>query len=126
MFSLFFIFILGLGVISASENISDSVIESEDFQDELNVDENIVLENEDSSNNLISSYNGGTFEDIQETVDNTPDGGTIELEGIFNSTGDEIKIGKNLTIKGNSNTVLDGKKLSGIFTFKGSNKFFLV
>ena len=56
------------------------------------------------------------FDDIQNEIKNADSKDTIELEGTYSSQGKEIKIDKDLTIKGNA--TLDGKSSSRIFSTK--------
>ena len=145
IFSLFFILILSIGAISASEDLDNQLgdvnsdlsadgdvgIAADDILNDVNDNgENIEaivvddLDNDKSNDESILSdetpsntitVNGGTFEDIQNAIDSANDGDTIELSGRFESTGNNIAIEKNLIIKGVDNPLLDGKSLSGIF-----------
>ena len=132
IFSLFFILILSLGAISASEDLDNQMADSvsvpaidEDLgilngnNGEIetnigNIDEENSLSEETPSKTI--TVNGGTFEDIQKAVDESSNGDTIELNGNFtsNNSGFISVQNKNLTIKGYPETVLDGKNLSGI------------
>lgn len=141
IFSLLCILILSLGAISASDNLDDQMgdvdfsidddigiidegnvnneindndddIET-DIEDNQEDDENILSE-ENPSNTL--TLNGGTFEDINNTINNANDGDTIELLGTFECTGKgNIKINKTLTFIGSPDTILDAKFYSFCF-----------
>ena len=121
IFLLFFSLIIGLGAVSASENVSDTyaIEEYSNFEGIPVVEDNIDIgsgnaadanENisycDDYSNNGLS-LNGGTFEDIQAVINNASDGDTIELNGTYVSIGNAITVSKNLTIIGSENDVLD-------------------
>ena len=139
IFSLFFILILSLGAISASEDLDNQMADSvsvpaidEDLgilngnNGEIetnigNIDEENSLSEETPSKTI--TVNGGTFEDIQKAVDESSNGDTIELNGNFtsNNSGFISVQNKNLTIKGYPETVLDGKNLSGILDCYNTN-----
>ena len=146
IFSLLFILLLSIGAISASEDLDNPMVDS---VSELAIDEGLAAVNEvDADNEIISNeeieteieksdednilseetpsntitVNGGTFGDIKAAIDYAKDGDTIELNGTFEGTGDRIDVLKSLSFKGNENTILDAKKLSGIFlTFSNSS-----
>ena len=123
--SLFLISILAMSSVCASHN-SESIIQTDDFADEsmdncqLGIEDNEDIVSENSYSEPLSdnmTLNGGTFDDIQDMVDNADDGDVIELSGNFEGTGNAIIISKNLTLKGDA--VLDAKKSSGIIHFTG-------
>ena len=95
----FMVLIIFLGSAYASEDLNQTDV-SDSAQDDLNL--KIIEDN-------------GTFEDIQNEIDNADEGATIDLEGNFKSKGSEIHINKSLTIDGHKNTTLDGKKVSSFF-----------
>ena len=130
IFSLFCILTLSLGAISASEdnqiddvNLPADGNEAVIVEDHLNSENDIETNFEDSINESVLSQgasqktitvNGGSFDDIQNAVNEANDGDTIELNGTFEGSGNTINLNKNLTICGNQNTVLDAKNLSRI------------
>ena len=62
-----------------------------------------------------------TFEDITNIINNAHAGDTINLEGTYYGTGSTITVNKELTIKGNGETILDAKNLSGILSVSANN-----
>ena len=62
-----------------------------------------------------------TFEDIANIISNAHAGDTINLEGTYYGTGSTITVNKELTIKGNGETILDAKNLSGILSVSANN-----
>lgn len=74
-----------------------------------------VMDSPQEKMNLGLTQDNGTFEDIQNEIDNADDGSAIDLNGNFKSSGNEIRINKSITIDGHQNTVLDGKKSSCFF-----------
>lgn len=117
--SLLLILMMGLGAVSASENITDdSIVQSagsDDIQTASNEDNEIQTESQ-------INLTGGTFDDIQKAIDECEEGGTVELTGNYTSTGNQINIEKSITINGAKNTLLDAGKKSSIFRFNAMNK----
>ena len=62
-----------------------------------------------------------TFEDITNIINNAHAGDEINLEGTYYGTGSTITVNKELTIKGNGETTLDAKNLSGILSVSANN-----
>ena len=62
-----------------------------------------------------------TFEDITNIISNAHEGDEINLEGTYYGTGSTITVNKELTIKGNGETTLDAKNLSGILSVSANN-----
>lgn len=65
----------------------------------------------------------GTFEELSELIDNTPEGDVLELDmnyGYYGGSVDGIQISKSITIDGKGHTI-NGKKLSRIFTIVNGN-----
>ena len=62
-----------------------------------------------------------TFEDIANIISNAHAGDTINLEGTYYGTGSTITVNKELSIKGNGETILDAKNLSGILSVSANN-----
>ena len=139
-FSIFFILIISLGAVSASEDIMqdndfdlnaieqnqndgniDLLYEEGDSQDDTNPKDDGDTNNPDDPNIQASepanSSNGQqTFSDIQNLIDNAEAGSTIKLNGTYIGDSKEIIINKNLTIKGiNGKATLNAKALSRIF-----------
>ena len=139
-FSIFFILIISLGAVSASEDIMqdndfdlnaieqnqndgniDLLYEEGDSQDDTNPEDDGGTNNPDDPNIQASepanSSNGQqTFSDIQNLIDNAEAGSTIKLNGTYIGDSKEIIINKNLTIKGiNGKATLNAKALSRIF-----------
>ena len=116
--TIFSLLIMLICCISAVSAVSDNVINNTESEDNFN--EELLLISNASSKTL----NGGTFEDIQNAVDECSDGDVIELNGRYESTGNIISVVKNLTIKGNG-AVLDGKDRSVFFYFNRQNSIVL-
>ncbi|WP_296868459.1 Ig-like domain repeat protein [uncultured Methanobrevibacter sp.] len=62
-----------------------------------------------------------TFEDIANIISNAHAGDEINLEGTYYGTGSTITVNKELSIKGNGETILDAKNLSGILSVSADN-----
>lgn len=139
-FSIFFILIISLGAVSASEDIMqdndfdlnaieqnqndgniDLLYEEGDTQDDTNPEDDGDTNNPDDPNiqpsEPANSSNGQqTFSGIQNLIDNAEAGSTIKLNGTYIGDSKEIIINKNLTIKGiNGKATLNAKALSRIF-----------
>ena len=84
---------------------------------------------ENSQNDIVGSseitLNGGKFSDIQKAIDDMDNGGTIHLNGYYSAQNKDshVYVNKNINIVGGSDTVLDGKNISCIFSIQktGSN-----
>lgn len=112
--SLILLMFLGINTISASD--SNTTLERASYDDlEINHENFNEINGKDP-------INGGTFEDIQTAIENANDGDTIQLNGTFKSTGKEIAIYKNITIKGSQKTILDAKGFEFFFKFYHSAK----
>ena len=139
-FSIFFILIISLGAVSASDDIMqdndfdlnaigqnqedgniDLLYEEGDTQDDTNPEDGGNTNNPDDPNIQPSepvndSNDQQTFSDIQNLIDNAEAGSTIKLSGTYIGDSKEITINKNLTIKGvNGKATLNAKSLSRIF-----------
>ena len=139
-FSIFFILMISLGAVSASEDIMqdndfdlnaieqnqddgniDLLYEEGDTQDDTNPEGDGDTNNPDDPNiqpsePANSSNDQQTFSDIQNLIDNAEAGSTIKLNGTYIGDSKEIIINKNLTIKGiNGKATLNAKALSRIF-----------
>ena len=77
---------------------------------------------------LSKSYklNGGSFDDIQDIVDNAKSGDTLKLEGNFKSKGTAIVIDKKLNIISSNGAILDANGKSRIFNIKSSAKGLMI
>ena len=93
---------MSLGIVSASDNTTS-----------------------DSSLEISANVAGNTFEDIQKVVDSAAENDTIELNGVYKGSGKEIKINKNIIIKGNNKTTLDAQSKSRIFNINAQKVTFL-
>ena len=131
LISMLILFILSIGVVSASTVDSD-LSENAISDDVLEMDDSVSIESSyDLSSNSADTENlnvaddevltdsikpsGNTFNDIQNAVDNAYNNDVIELNGTYTSSGKAISVEKSLTFNGADGTVLDAKKLSGIF-----------
>lgn len=101
----------GEQVYAACVNQSDEIELGIDVEDKLeNSHENQILQAKSYS------LNGGTFKDIQDTINKASDGDTITLEGKFISNGnDTILLSKRLIFTSSSKATLDGKQMTRIF-----------
>ncbi|MBE6499843.1 MAG: DUF11 domain-containing protein [Methanobrevibacter thaueri] len=110
------------------ENVNASDINQTNDNVQLEIDTNDKLENSqientiqnENSNEILSTthkLNGGTFQDIQECIDDADAGDTIQLSGTFKPSKnlEYISVNKKLTITSNSNAILDGKNNYQIF-----------
>ena len=85
-----------------------------DVEDKLeNSQENEIMMESDWENDLMQdsySLSDGTFNDIQNAIDNAQNGDTIMLSGTFVSTGsdDTISLNKRLDFVSSSGATLDG------------------
>lgn len=102
-----------------------------DLNENLEVPEVSVCKDnlENSQNDIVGSseitLNGGKFSDIQKAIDDIDNGGTIHLNGYYSAQNKDshVYVNKNINIVGGSDTVLDGKNISCIFSIQktGSN-----
>ena len=102
VFSLF-ILIFSLGVISASDNITDDISQTQEAPV------------------ISANVSGSTFEDIQKAIDSAKDNDEIILNGTYTGSGAEIKINKAITIKSATKSTLDAKSKSRIFNIASDN-----
>ena len=108
----FFILILSMGVISACEDIGDNNVlgEIDNSQSENLENTDVNLLNEDLNEIVTDEIYGEdesptdeekSFDDIKQMINDTEEGGTIELNGTYLSEKmDTININKSLTIEG--------------------------
>lgn len=117
---LMILFLAALGTaFSADLNETSEVLEVSVCKDNL----------ENSQNDIVGSseitLNGGKFSDIQKAIDDIDNGGTIHLNGYYSAQNKDshVYVNKNINIVGGSDTVLDGKNISCIFSIQktGSN-----
>lgn len=101
----------GEQVYAACVNQSDEIELGIDVEDKLeNSHENQILQAKSYS------LKGGTFKDIQDTINKASDGDTITLEGKFISNGnDTMLLSKRLIFTSSSKATLDGKQMTRIF-----------
>lgn len=73
--------------------------------------------NDDEILGATHTLNGGSFQNIQDTVDSASSGDTIKLSGTFTASSGlkYIKVNKKLKITSSSQATLNGKQSSGIF-----------
>ena len=130
VFSLLFILILSLGAISASEDLDNKVGDMDssvdenfgvvaDVDNEINDNEEITVTNVEENDDALSedepsiiTLNGGTFGDIENAINESKNGDTIQLNGTFENTGNTIYLSNQVNIVGLGEAVLDGKNLS--------------
>lgn len=120
----FFISMISLISVLATMGVSFSADLNETFEvQEMNVTKDNL---ENSQNDIVQSneltLNGGKFSDIQKSIDKVVDGGKIYLNGYYSADSNDsvVFINKNIEIIGNSNTILDGKNISCIFSIQES------
>ncbi len=119
--------LIGLVFISIGVDMEGAYAIELNETDEIDVELNLQDKLEDSQENEIMSLNyennellgansyslnGGTFKDIQNTINKASSGDTIKLSGTFVSTGsaDTISLNKKLTFTSSSGATLDGKQ----------------
>lgn len=107
------LFILSVGVVSASDNVTDVTLEdAADASDELgNVESDVV-------GKTIKLSGGGTFSNISEKIGGAKDGDIISLSGTFNmeNSYDNIYVDKSITIKGPAKkATLNGNNKGSMF-----------
>ena len=135
LISIIFI-LLTCGVVNASEDVNDTISLTDDVNDiDYNTDLNSVKNDVENSNLETSDEielnaqfqneilimerkpSGQTFDDIQNVIEQSKDNDTIKLSGTYFSSGNPINFTKSLNICGENNATLDGRNLSGIFSF---------
>ena len=117
--SLFAIFCISLGVVSAGDNVDISVDDISDdcVRNNVNIQTDNVKVNEDI-NNLSEEYR--TFKELNETISNcTTNEITLEYDYKYDSNNDEdfvsgINIDKNISINGNGH-IIDGFNIARAF-----------
>lgn len=136
---IFFLFslLISLSMVSAEASpIDDDSLLNNEFGEEnipidyeLNEDSGNAVEgqsvesiDEDSSEGTILNVDEKSFEDIQLEIDNSDDNSTIELDGVYTSSGNVIKVNKTLTIVGSGEgATLDGNFISRVFDLESNN-----
>ena len=73
------------------------------------------------SDNLQDPVSGGTFDAIQDAVDNSAQSDTVVLEGLYIGSGEQVTIDKPITLKGNGNAVLNAARKSRILDIKADD-----
>ena len=123
---IFLIFILSLGIVSASSIEADDssaidAIISEDSNDII-VTDSIEIEDVSSSNGLNDESDLGdstekTFADLQEEIDNANDNATLELSGTYSGS-EEIIVNKSLNFIGKGDkAIIKSDNYGDIFNF---------
>lgn len=114
---LILVLILTIGVVSATEDNITSNYQT------INNDENINISN-DQSNKLLAENSQGTFIELSDLIESTPENNTLKLDKDYMNEGNVSKegiiISKPITIDGNGHT-LNADNLSRIFCIKSSN-----
>ena len=100
------VLLLSIGIVSASDNVTDDALPLGDIQDD----------------NPVGVVKGSTFDDVQKAVDQSKKDDVVEIEGTFSAAKKPIVINKDLTIQASSKgATLDGKKQSQIFDIRTAN-----
>lgn len=135
---LFLILIVSIGMVSACEiddgstavfndveadSIAEADLVSIDQEETaLSIDQGDETPlSDDETTPITKTLNGGSFSDIQSSIDELNDGDTLELNGTFKSNGEVINVTKSITIKSAAKATLDGNKSSAIFSLSGQN-----
>ncbi|WP_299525251.1 hypothetical protein [uncultured Methanobrevibacter sp.] len=120
----FIVSLVSLILVLATMGMSFGADLNETFEThEINLDKDNL---ENSQNDIVQTneitLNGGKFSDIQKSIDKVDDGGKIYLNGYYSADNSNsvVFINKNLEIIGGSNTILDGKNISCIFSIQES------
>lgn len=118
IFVIALIMLLNMTCISANElNNCTLDLNDYDFESNLNLNDN------ESLSKAEYLLNGGTFEDIQNLVDDANSGDTLILNGEYVAVSNSsiVNINKKLTITSDSGATLNGNDLSGIFYLRKSS-----
>ncbi|KZX12907.1 hypothetical protein MBORA_10180 [Methanobrevibacter oralis] len=108
---LLIILIFSIGLVSANENINDTIIEDNTDAPNLSYLSNIDNVPLKKTGGVVRYVNGSTFEDIQKTINIANDNDTIVLNGTYKSTGHQIIVNKSITITSeNGHSTLDANK----------------
>ena len=99
---------------SAVININSDLM---DNSSDDSLSEDVYTDNILKSSNIdfVGRVNNGTFNDIQNLINDASSGDVIVLNGYYSGQGSQISINKPVTIIGVEDTVLDAKCLSSIF-----------
>lgn len=132
--------ILSIGVVSASENVTDDISATDVVAVDSDVDvEKISASDEDVLQSTIT-VSGKTFDDIENAIDKAKANDVIQLSGTYTCSESSIYVDKSITIQGDSNkATLDAKGLTSIIVgsydakitlkniiFKNSNDFAVI
>ncbi len=132
---LLLILILSIGMVSASEIDDGSAEILDDMEADSMAEADAVSVSQEETDTvaeadaaplrdgtpITKTLDGGSFSDIQSSIDELKDGDTLELKGTFQSNGQGINVTKSITIKSSVKATLDGKKSSEIFHLYGKN-----
>ena len=114
-----------------------SPVVDESYQDDIDVvnEEDVEMEDiqssgesaplKESNSKILSAGNtivvtGNKFSDIQSAINSASAGDTIILNGTYLGSESEIQVSKSITITGVGNTILNARKMSGIFKITAS------
>lgn len=76
---------------------------------------------ESDNSTLQDPVSGGTFEMVQDAVDNSAQSDTVVLEGVYTGSGEPLTIDKPLTLKGQGSASLNAVKQSRILDIKSDD-----
>lgn len=107
--------ILSIGVVSASENVTDDIsatdvvgVDSADDVEKISVSEGDALQS-------TIPVSGKAFGDIENAIDKAKVNDVIQLSGTYTGSGNSIYVNKSITIQGDSNkAILDANGKSSI------------
>ena len=157
VFILFVLLMISLGSVAASENVASDDVDNNDLislplYSTLEIDDNVDMQNDvnevslETNNNkthslgdvLKVSHNSplkagpsGTFDDIQNAIENAKSGETVFLNGTnYSRLNKEITIDRDIVIDGasadgNGISILDAKSASRIFYSSGNHNITL-
>lgn len=109
---------------ASQDNITTTIDENIEILNQVPVTEKINVES-DPILKTSHSLNGGSFEDIQNIIDDAESGDTIILNGKFVAKDETstISINKKLNITSTSGAILDGDNLTRIFSLKNESQY---
>ena len=123
IFASLLLLLLAMACVSASDADDIAIQTSDNASDVIASDEVNIETTEVSDDNLLYD---SSFDDLQSYIDDTPEGGEIELHNDYSIAdgGNTLKITKNITINGN-NHILNGAGENAIIaiTVDGKNVF---
>lgn len=107
-----FVILITISAVSANENITDNINSNEQICDE-------IIASDENQQILKEEPGTGTFEELEDLIQNTTQGNTLTLEKNYEGYY-EIIIDKSITIDGKGHS-LNANNLSGIFYITNSN-----